>query len=184
MSDAIPCVRCGKAATLRCPKCIEVCTLMVSIATSISTTSHLPPPLIFCRPCYLCSFPARFGVQVLIPELESSFCSQSCFKEGWAEHKSAHTDPTRAWLYAMNRGASRTRSVPAFDYRGPLRPHPISPPRTVPDHIPRPDYAGRDDGMPVSEMQSKQQRNVQVFAGKELEGIRTTCRLAREVNIT
>lgn len=39
---------------------------------------------------------------------------------------------------------------PNYTYSGTLRPvYPLSPKRQVPDHIPRPDYAERDDGEPT-----------------------------------
>jgi len=119
----------------------------------------------------------------MIDEASSSFCSQDCFKAAWPEHKAVHNDVRRAWLFALHRGASRSRDMPGFAYTGPLRPHRISPLRHVPDHIPRPDYADRDDGRPVQEMQSRQQKHAGVIAweGEDLAGIREVCRLAREV---
>lgn len=104
----LPCVRCGKEATLRCPKCIEVTRALRLIhreqsepfwpweplstawvgrcrGAAVAWTANRPPLLI--------------SVQVCIPEEKSSFCSQECFKGGWAEHKGVHTDPTQAWLY-------------------------------------------------------------------------------------
>lgn len=81
----------------------------------------------------------------------------------------------------MERGASRAKTMPAFDYRGPLRPYPIAPPRTVPDSVPRPDYAVRPDGYPAKEMESKQQRVVAEWSGAAVDAIRQTCRKAREV---
>lgn len=71
--------------------------------------------------------------------------------------------------------------MPEFGYTGKLRPQPISPYRTVPDHIPRPDYATRPDGFPKEEQESKQQRVVKTWEGEDLEKISRTCRFAREV---
>ena len=44
------------------------------------------------------------------------------------------------WLYATQRGKARSNKMPPWNWTGDLRPYPIGPTRTVPDHIPRPDY--------------------------------------------
>ena len=112
---------------------------------------------------------------------KSCFCSQECFKGGWGDHKDLHSDPKHAWLYCLQRGGARAKAMPAFDYTGPLRPQPISPYRTVPEEIARPDYASRPDGFPKEEQESKQQKVIKVWEGEDLEKIRRTCRAAREV---
>ncbi|KAI8370088.1 hypothetical protein EDC96DRAFT_101656 [Choanephora cucurbitarum] len=61
----------------------------------------------------------------------SFFCSQDCFKKSWGTHKAVH-------------GNTKSPYDPfkTFKYTGPLRAvYPLSSRRTVPEHIPRPDYA-------------------------------------------
>ncbi|KAG8217489.1 putative methionine aminopeptidase [Butyriboletus roseoflavus] len=66
-------------------------------------------------------------------------------------------------------------------YSGTLRPlYPLTPKRQVPDHIPRPDYAERDDGVPISEMRTLG-HPPRILSLEEIEKMRTVCRLGREV---
>jgi hypothetical protein len=58
---------------------------------------------------------------------------QDCFKAAWKLHKAVHkpaVDP-----------ASIPSHMQAFEYTGTLRPAHLSPTRTLPDSIERPDYA-------------------------------------------
>ncbi len=74
---------------------------------------------------------------------------------------------------------SLTFTPPSFAYTGALRPAYVSPMRTVPDHIMRPDYA--DTGIPASEKVAKANYSVPIYTKKEIEGIREACRIAREI---
>ncbi|WAQ89953.1 hypothetical protein PtA15_11A645 [Puccinia triticina] len=102
------------------------------------------------------------------PNLPSRFfCSQTCFKQAWPEHKiSCHSNIPAPVVPSEYRGASGTydpfdehnissyplrsrsketfRAIQHFKYTGPLRAcYPIEgvPKRTVPESIPLPDYA-------------------------------------------
>ncbi len=99
----------------------------------------------------------------------SPFCDQDCFKANWLKHVAVHQ------LYT----AVRTFKVPPFKYTGPLRPHYVSPRRTVPDHIQKPDYA--ITGVPLSERTAKASYTTPVYTDKEIEGIRAACVLGRKV---
>jgi methionyl aminopeptidase len=76
---------------------------------------------------------------------------------------------------------------PSFQYTSPLRPHYVTPMRTVPAHIPRPDYAAPTEdsehgtGFPLSEQESKASRVIPIYTAEEIEGIRQACRIGREV---
>ncbi|KZT54293.1 methionine aminopeptidase [Calocera cornea HHB12733] len=88
----------------------------------------------------------------------SFFCNQDCFKRSSGKH-----DP---W--------------PFFTYTGSVRPaYPLSPRREVPESIPKPDYW--KDGIPKSERSFDAQRNPRILNKQEIEGMRVSCRLAREV---
>ena len=69
---------------------------------------------------------------------------------------------------------------PKFDFTGSLRPvYPLSPKRTVPPHISRPEYA--EDGNPKSERKFLGRNNITVLDKKQQEAMRKVCRLSREV---
>ena len=55
---------------------------------------------------------------------------------------------------------------PPFPYTGPLRPHYVSPMRTVPDHIQKPDYAVT--GIPESERLAKKEAKIPIYTKVEL----------------
>lgn len=70
---------------------------------------------------------------------------------------------------------------PGFIFSGPLRPHPRSPIRTVPEGIQRPDYADRHDGDPISEMEIRGSTQIKILSKDEIEGLRIACKYGREV---
>jgi len=155
--STLVCVRCSKPARLQCPKCVEL----------------------------------------KLPRANAAFCSQDCFKATWSSHKSVHTEArlpalradspeeqisaalSRGWLYCLKKGQSRTSRLPYFDWLGPLRPYPISSKRLVPDSISRPDWAS--DGIPKVEPMSDLQNTVEIKTPEQIEKMRETCRIAREV---
>ncbi|VDM71785.1 unnamed protein product, partial [Strongylus vulgaris] len=66
-------------------------------------------------------------------------------------------------------------------FTGPLRPAKLTPKRTVPQSIARPDYAFHPEGVSFEERQAKSNREVKVLDDEEKEGLRVACRLGREV---
>ena len=97
------------------------------------------------------------------------FCSQDCFKSNFAKHASVHV------LYlAVNKF-----TPPAFQYTGTMRPAYVSPRRSVPDHIKKPDYAITGD--PISERLQKAGFTTPVYTPQQIKGIRAACELARRV---
>ncbi|KAL9175986.1 hypothetical protein ABFS82_02G148800 [Erythranthe guttata] len=161
-SDAVEttnlsCAKCGKPSNLQCPKCVEL----------------------------------------KLPREGAAFCSQDCFKESWGSHKSVHLKaklsspaPENAgeqnsglsndpWLYCLRKGQSRTSKLPNFDWTGSLRPYPISKKRLVPAHIEQPDWA--IDGTPKIEPSSDFQHVVEIKTPDQIEKMRETCRIGREV---
>ncbi|KAI0505178.1 methionine aminopeptidase 1 [Xylaria bambusicola] len=74
------------------------------------------------------------------------FCSQDCFKRNWTQHKAAHS-PVQD---DMKIGNGFYNPFPAYPYTGTVRPvYPLSPKRTIPSSIKRPDWA--DTGVPEGE---------------------------------
>jgi len=122
------------------------------------------------------------------------FCTQDCFKRSWSEHKALHKPASRktpTFLQSLQDALGSPTPLPTdpesgshdpfpdFRYTGSLRAsYPLSPTRKLPEHIPRPDYA--EDGLPTSEYAANS-RKIAILDEKEIEGMRTVCRLAREV---
>ncbi|KAM7260772.1 hypothetical protein ACFE04_026247 [Oxalis oulophora] len=148
---ALSCARCGKPANLQCPKCVELKLARESAA----------------------------------------FCTQDCFKAAWTSHKSVHlkaklsdANPNSdlvndGWLYCTRKGQSRTPKLPYFDWTGTLRPFPISTKRSVPAHVEKPDWAV--DGTPKIEPNSDLQHVVEIKTPEQINRMRETSRIAREV---
>lgn len=100
----------------------------------------------------------------------SVFCDQTCFKESWAKHKFIHN----------KEGVDSYDPFPTFQYTGLLRPaYPLSPKRAVPDSIKKPDYAAH--GIPLSEEQERQNRQIVPMTEAQIKKYRTVCKLGREV---
>jgi methionyl aminopeptidase len=97
----------------------------------------------------------------------TKFCSQECFKGYWKEHNIIHKEAKARIEF----------KPPPFDYTGPLRPHYVTPQRTVPSSINRPDYWAT--GVPESEMKSKGSNTIYINNKKEIEGIRAACAIGR-----
>jgi methionyl aminopeptidase len=97
-------------------------------------------------------------LKLLLPS--SFFCTQDCFKRSWAAHKAKHAVP-----------------VDLNNYTGQLRKGHVTPMRTVPAHIARPDYA--DTGVPTSEQQIRSDREIPVYSPEELDKIRHASGLVR-----
>jgi len=100
----------------------------------------------------------------------SKFCTQECFKGFWNIHKLCHDAPQGDGLPPAYKG---------FKFTGPLRPARLSPWRTVPAHIAKPDYA--ETGIPESEIKEKRSHTIIINSPAEIEGIRAACKIGREV---
>lgn len=69
---------------------------------------------------------------------------------------------------------------PTYPFTGPLRPvYPLSERRTVPKHIPHPDWW--KDGIPKYPRSILNRNKVDILDAKGIAGMRKVCRLAREV---
>ncbi|CDH49588.1 methionine aminopeptidase 1 [Lichtheimia corymbifera JMRC:FSU:9682] len=120
-----------------------------------------------------CGKPAKLQCPTCLKlKIEGSFfCSQECFKSNWATHKAVHKAKIESQPHDPFTG---------FKYTGDLRAvYPLSPKREVPAHIKRPDYA--ETGIPISEQRVRSSSVIKVLNAEEIEGMRTVCKLAREV---
>lgn len=70
---------------------------------------------------------------------------------------------------------------PSFSFSGKLRPYPHSEKRSVLPHIGRPDYADHPQGYPLSEQAVKGSSQIKVLDDEEIEGMKVSCKLGREV---
>lgn len=129
-----------------------------------------PPSRLECPTCH------KLGIQ------GSFFCGQDCFKADWKTHKLVHELATPRQLLLDDPSINKNGTFnPFHGYRfsGSLRPvYPLSPPRTVPEHIPKPDYA--EDGIPTSESRRAGQPP-RILSLEDQEKMRKVCKLAREV---
>ncbi|KAF2863342.1 peptidase M24 [Piedraia hortae CBS 480.64] len=120
---------------------------------------------------------------------ESYFCSQDCFKKNWTEHKKLHK-AQNSMLANLNiitpsvvsepDADGHYNPFPTFSFTGTLRPsYPLSPRRSLPESIARPDYAS--SGIPRSEHNIVRRNKLKVLSKEEQDAMRKVCRLAREV---
>ncbi|KAK0846256.1 Methionine aminopeptidase 1 [Friedmanniomyces endolithicus] len=135
---------------------------------------------------------------------ESYFCGQDCFKRNWfttqSTHKTAHKaqnsmlanlNLTRPNMVSYPDADGHFNPFPAYPFTGSLRPvYPLSPRRTVPDRVGKPDYAG--NGIPASEQSIHEEmlieeqtfaakRKITILNKKEQDAMRKVCRFGREV---
>lgn len=80
---------------------------------------------------------------------------KDCFKKCWATHKSVHK--------VQEEITSLFNPWPNYKFTGSLRPATLSKPRTVPESIPRPDYALDSDGISYEEKSAKRSNEVKVI---------------------
>ncbi|KAL6068376.1 Methionine aminopeptidase 1 [Balamuthia mandrillaris] len=106
----------------------------------------------------------------------SFFCSQECFKKSWATHKTKHVVAEQ--LAALASKSVSDERFAGYMFTGKLRPGTVTPMRTVPPEIPRPDYA--ETGVPLSERQ-RAGNAIVIHNAEEIEIMREVCRMAREV---
>eukprot|EP00188_Purpureofilum_apyrenoidigerum_P004995 Plantae.Rhodophyta-Purpureofilum_apyrenoidigerum.ctg6096.p1 GENE.Plantae.Rhodophyta-Purpureofilum_apyrenoidigerum.ctg6096~~Plantae.Rhodophyta-Purpureofilum_apyrenoidigerum.ctg6096.p1 ORF type:complete len:383 (+),score=53.92 Plantae.Rhodophyta-Purpureofilum_apyrenoidigerum.ctg6096:212-1360(+) len=119
-------------------------------------------------------------VKLSLPEENSYFCSQECFKSSWKLHKLQHAQPLgRASGRRLDTAEKQKLAFANFQYTGDLRVGYVSPTREMPSNISRPDYA--DTSIPISEQTSRRASTIVCLGDKEIKGMRKVCRLAREV---
>eukprot|EP00808_Paulinella_micropora_P003342 g30968.t1 len=97
------------------------------------------------------------------------FCDQTCFKAAWKAHTEVHELAK----------AIRDFRPPDFKWTGQLRPHYVTPMRSVPSHITAPDY--HLSGFPESEAAIRGSAKIHINSAQEIEGIREACRIGREI---
>jgi len=66
-----------------------------------------------------------------------------------------------------------------YDFTGPLRPAKLTPRRTIPPHIKKPDYADRADGEPISEKDAR--LAIPIYTPEQITKIRKACEISAQV---
>ncbi|XP_071440374.1 methionine aminopeptidase 1 [Hetaerina americana] len=129
-----------------------------------------------------CNSPARLQCPTCLKlGIQGSFfCSQDCFKGNWKSHKVIHKIAKGEGVDSKDDQDQRP-VWPNYRFTGKLRPHAQSKRRTVPSHIPRPDYATHPEGIPLSEQKMKGSAQIRTLTEEEIEGMRVSCKLGREV---
>lgn len=133
----------------------------------------------------------------VVPVAQTYFCSQDCFRASWRTHKAIHPSmnqkrqgdtPVKDSAPVAARGVHRSAMAQAarfanFRYSGSLRVAPVvMPMREVPRNIARPDYADSPAGIPIGEEKfNGSSLKLSVLDADGIEGMRTVCRLGREV---
>eukprot|EP00744_Colponema_vietnamica_P013542 GILI01018972.1.p1 GENE.GILI01018972.1~~GILI01018972.1.p1 ORF type:complete len:173 (-),score=39.21 GILI01018972.1:109-582(-) len=123
----------------------------------------------------------------------SFFCSQDCFKSSWGVHKNVHKT-SAATAGASSSSAAAAGSAQAeddsahlklfetFTFTGSLRPARYGPRRTVPDSIPKPDYATHPKGVSRAEESTKGSMSIELLRNpNDLQSLRESCLLGRRV---
>lgn len=106
----------------------------------------------------------------------SLFCGQPCFKANWGKHKEKHSKPPSCSIKTMT---DVERSI--FQFTGTMRPGLITPMRSVPKTIQRPDYANHPQGVPESEELQSNSNKIPRWKGEQLAGVRHASAISREV---
>ncbi|KAG8807216.1 Methionine aminopeptidase 1 [Serendipita sp. 407] len=91
------------------------------------------------------------------------------------EHKQVHAAAKAAMA------PETFNPFPSFSYTGPLRPvYPLTPRRSVPETIPKPEWADTAQGIPHQE-QTRAAQTIKILSAKEQDIMREVCRLGREI---
>jgi len=132
-----------------------------------------------------CNLPAKLQCPTCIKLniVGSYFCSQECFTTNWRVHKIVHKSISDNDAREKNNKTNREvyNPWPGYRFTGKLRAFPVTPNRTVPDIIQRPDYATNEEGRPLSELALRGSSVVKVLSEEEIDGMRVACKLGREV---
>ncbi|KAI6039045.1 methionine aminopeptidase [Pisolithus marmoratus] len=142
----------------------------VVLCQSKNCSQGKPPSRLECPTCN------KLGIR------GSFFCGQECFKAD-CEPSPSFIQKNHKLIHDLVRPPNdgTYNPFPSYPFSGTLRPvYPLSPKREVPAHIPRPDYALRDDGVPLSETRTLGDPP-RILDANEIQKMRTASRLGREV---
>jgi methionyl aminopeptidase len=112
------------------------------------------------------------------------FCGKECFTKAWPTHKLLHalltsSGPSTNISFSSPSSSDVDERFAGYPFTGRLRPGVVSPMRSVPSHIPRPDYA--ETGEPESENQFKRgSMAIEVHTPEQIAVLREASVLSRE----
>lgn len=102
--------------------------------------------------------------------VDSFFCNQECFKNGWKFHK---------WIHERE-GVKEYNPFPNFNFTGKLRPmYPLSGSREVLKHIKKPDYA--KNGIPLGEIKRNREQRFEINKQEDYDKIRKVGQISRDL---
>ena len=118
-------------------------------------------------------------IKMNLSPIHTYFCSQDCYKRNYKHHNIYIHGIEKARIEREN--GLKTFEIPKFDYTGALRPSFVTPMRTVPNSIAKPDYW--QTGIPRAELFElrKGRKYIPMYDAAEIRGIRLACKLGREV---
>ncbi|CRL00250.1 CLUMA_CG013523, isoform A [Clunio marinus] len=123
-----------------------------------------------------CDQPAKMKCPTCLKiGIESFFCTQSCFKASWNQHKVLHTLAT-----GKDKSSGSCNLYPNYNYSGKLRPWTQTQKRPVPEKIARPDYADHPAGRSLSEEKMRGNTQIRINSDEDIEAMKVVCKLARE----
>lgn len=98
---------------------------------------------------------------------ESYFCGKECFKAYWPEHLKIHEEYEPV--------------DDDFIYTGPLRRYRVTPRRTVPPNIVKPDYADHPEGISKCEEDVAHSKEIPVYSDEDIEQMKIAGKIGRKV---
>lgn len=98
---------------------------------------------------------------------KSYFCGKECFQSFWKEHRKIHED-----YEPIDDG---------FLYTGKLRRYKVTPRRSIPDSIEKPDYADHPEGVSACEEAVANSKEIPIFTEEEIEKMKVAGKLGRLV---
>jgi len=159
---------CGKAAALQCPTCVSL---------------GLAPSYFCAQAC----FKAAWSKHKLIHESKKNETKKSTDSSNKNNDnnnddssKTISSNELLASLMSSPSDLTFDECFRGYSFTGNLRPGKVLKPiRSVPNHIPKPDYA--ETGEPISENALRNSTSIEVKTPEQIEAMRKVCRLAREV---
>lgn len=168
---------CDKPAEtkLACPKCIQM---------------GLPPAYFCSQTCFKENYASHNKIHKIAKQVAEAKVAQEAARALQSQKKKVHRKtPPDGITCDPSEDIEQRTSLPVwakgYSFTGTLRPALLSPKRTLPKTIRRPDYADEPAGISYSEQRDRANNTaIRVYGSKELDceyGLRHACAMGREV---
>jgi len=155
---------------LACPKCIKL---------------GLKPSYYCSQKCFVDSYPVHKSLHSIAKQIQSKKASTTLLDMD----DDANTNEDDGITCSLDATPGQKLSLPFwaredqyYSFTGSLKPCLQSPKKVIPPHIARPDYANHSQGVSESEVRDRgTNKNIRVYKGEELENLRYSCQMGREV---